>query len=132
MSIRVGITICFLTVGIALSLVSGDCLSQDSKTSDETLVSMVKKAHKLKVKPEKIEAFVKVKATLNTTRKGDRHAFKGIRWSSDTQSELPQYSDIKEIVTWNRPIKSENQKIVGIVWLKDGKTELILATVGPP
>ena len=133
MSIRFAITICFfLTVGIALSLKPGDCLSQDSKISDEALVGMVKKAHELKIKPEKIEAFVKAKATLNTTRMEDRDAFKGIRWSSDTESELPQYSDNKDIVTWNRPIKSDNPKIVGIVWLKDGKTGLILATVGPP
>jgi len=102
--------------------------------TDANLLAAVKAAAEKGIGPDKVEAAVGTKATLNTLRKVDRDAFSlaDIAADPDRKPALPPRDSLRWVVYWVRPIDSRTPKIVGIVWPREGKPQPFYGEVLPP
>ena len=106
----------------------------DAEGADAKLLAAVKAAADKGIGPDKIEAAVGTKATLNTRRAADRDAFSGADIAEDPgrKPALPARDSLRWVVYWVRPVDSRNPKVVGVCWPKEGKPQLFYGEVLPP
>jgi hypothetical protein len=122
---------CLVTCKLIAAGGTGD---PSTETKDEKLVRAIKKAIENEVEPGKVDANVGSKATLNTLRKEDAGLFEIVDIAADPGSgpALPDRKTIKYVAYWVRPVDGKNPKIVGIVWPKQGKSQIFYGQVLPP
>ena len=105
-----------------------------TKGRDAKLVAAVKAAADKGLAPDKVEAVVGTRATLNTIREEDRGPFSraDIARDPDGGPGLPTRKTTRWAAYWVRPVEARNPKIVGIVWPKEGKPRVFFGEVLPP
>ena len=105
-----------------------------TKDADARLVARVKAAAAKGIMPDKIEAAVRTRATLNTFREEDRGPFRraDIAPDPDGGPGLPDAKTIRWAAYWVRPVEARNPRIVGIVWPKEGRPRVFFGKALPP
>src|SRR5262249_26921793 len=105
-----------------------------AKAKDARLVAAISAAAGKRITPDKVEAAVGTRATLNTFRKEDRLVLSHVDIvpDPDRQPPLPASDTIRWVAYWIRPIGSRNPKVVGICWPKDGRPQVFFGEVLPP
>jgi hypothetical protein len=109
---------------------------------DANLVDRVFLAADLQLPPAKVEQFVGVPATINTLRsQADRDA---LRYADIVEDEAegkgnlallhPGLRDgsVRHVVYWVRPTETHNPRLIGILWLENGKALVFFGVVLPP
>ena len=101
---------------------------------DQQLVKAVRMAVNVGAKPGEVESAVQLKATVNTTRKGDWKSLKITLFR--TSNSLPNFDLMEHVVYWVRPVKPEDLltagSIVGITWSKKGEVRIFFAEIDLP
>jgi hypothetical protein len=110
---------------------------------DAELIASVKSAARRGITPQAIERFVGQKAVINTLRDGHDVILilKGIggdrerRRESDHGADMPPVPDLSEakrVVCWERPLDERNPRMVGIAWDEYGVAKVVFFVVYPP
>jgi hypothetical protein len=104
------------------------------RTKDALLVAAVRAAAAKGLRPDKVEAVVGQRATLNTFRKQDVDSFQSADIAPDPNRKpaLPERKTLRWAAYWVRPVESRNPKVVGIAWPKKGAPRLFFGEVLPP
>jgi hypothetical protein len=109
---------------------------------DANLVDRVFLAADLQLPPAQVEQFVGTPAAINTLRsQADRDAIEHADIVADQEEEKdtlallhPGLRDgsVSHVVYWIRPTEAHNPRLIGIVWLKNGKARVFFGVVLPP
>jgi hypothetical protein len=101
--------------------------------TDERLAELVEDAVGKKTAPENVAAVVGIPPKYKTFRLGGEVIFRGVLIEDDTAEEacLPILRNVTDVVFWIRPIRSENPRVIGIAWGKDGSCRLFRGVLFP-
>jgi hypothetical protein len=125
-----------LAIGCALAACGRAPVRRDAMPlSDEQLVKAVRAAAAAGAAPDRVEALIGKKATVNTQRDPQaRLLLRGATIYPDdaAQTRPLSFEDARDVVFWNRDVPARNAPIVGIVWKPDGTAEAFTAFVLPP
>jgi hypothetical protein len=122
-----------LTIACLIAVCGSAQEAKDSKAKDTELLDAIKAAADKETQPEKVEAVVGRKATVNTIRKADRDVLSIANIAEDPERKpvLPRGEAPKWVAYWVRRIDTRNPKIVGIFWPEKGKPQVFYGEVLP-
>lgn len=115
-----------------------DCSGNDRKPikpdEDQRLVRRVTDAVGQQIDIADIEQFVGSAATFTTHEPGNNPPLTRIAFASDPITNGAPFDpkDVRDCVFWARPVKSDDFRVVGVIWTTKGKIKLFFATIAPP
>ncbi len=101
--------------------------------ADDELLAAIRGAVRDRLAPDAVEARIGRRAVINTIRPGDRPvlAHANIVTDDDRREAVPVHR-ARDVVYWMRPVSGRNPRIAGILWHRDGTSELFVAAILPP
>jgi len=103
------------------------------KAEDGRLVAKVREAVEKGIAIERVEEFVKAKATINSSRKEDVGTWYLVKIDLDPkESQIKNFQGVTSGVYWMRPVRTTEWRIVGIAWTEKKEMKLFFGVVLDP
>ena len=119
---------------VVVSTLAASCEQPDKSNFDEKqLTKKLLESIEKRISTGKIESFVGKKATINTTRKGDRNSLELVNIGIDRKrSQIDTLDDATDLVYWvYSSVEKSDPQIVGVVWTKKNEMKLFFGDVMP-
>jgi hypothetical protein len=109
-------------------------MTDGKQMTDEAVIQRVRSAVDARVAPREIEAYVGRKAMVNTTTGFPLEGLRRVNLIPDP--EHPEHTlkldSAESVVYFGRPVESDDPKVVGIQYHRDGSAALFFGIVLPP
>lgn len=102
--------------------------------TDETLIQRVRGAADSRVAPRDIEAYVGQKAMVNTTTGFPLEGLRRVNVIPDPDhpEQTLKLDAAEAVVYFGRPVESDDPKIMGVQYRRDGSAAVFFGIVLPP